>query len=165
MSGKVNGSVAREGGFSLVELLVVVVIVSILSAVAVPLFTSQRARSFQATARADGNAIAKEIASMLSGATNMGTTPATATTWATLATATGVITLAPGVGAVGVNLTSTGRVTSGTTITTSGMTGGAITGAGPTWCVAFDNNGQKAVYTAAGLQQTATACSAAGAAS
>src|SRR5262249_8965126 len=42
-----------QSGFSLIELLVVIVIVGILAAIAIPQFARQRSRAFEATLKAD----------------------------------------------------------------------------------------------------------------
>jgi type IV pilus assembly protein PilA len=42
-----------EGGFSLVELLVVMVVIGVLAAIAVPLYAAQRQQGYDATAKSD----------------------------------------------------------------------------------------------------------------
>ncbi|MDR2454566.1 MAG: type II secretion system GspH family protein, partial [Bifidobacteriaceae bacterium] len=51
----------KEAGFSLVELLIVVIIMGILAAIAIPLFMSQRAKAEDKHAQADVRTLATEI--------------------------------------------------------------------------------------------------------
>lgn len=44
---------ARDGGFTLVELLLVVIIIGVLAAIAIPVFTQQKARAVDATVQSD----------------------------------------------------------------------------------------------------------------
>jgi prepilin-type N-terminal cleavage/methylation domain-containing protein len=52
----------REAGFTLVELLVVMIIISILSAIAVPAFLSQRKKSRDVATKSDIARVGKELA-------------------------------------------------------------------------------------------------------
>jgi prepilin-type N-terminal cleavage/methylation domain-containing protein len=56
----------QDAGFSLVELLIVVIIMGILAAVAIPLFFQQRSKAEDAGARSDVRALAHEVATFWS---------------------------------------------------------------------------------------------------
>ncbi|MCU1693339.1 MAG: secretory protein [Frankiales bacterium] len=51
---------AESDGFTLVELLVAMIVVGLLAAIAVPAFTAQRRRAYEASAKSDVKAVVKE---------------------------------------------------------------------------------------------------------
>ena len=60
-AGVLRRSVQDETGFTLVELLVVMVIIGVLAAIAIPTFLAQKRQAYETAAKSDVEEIAKEV--------------------------------------------------------------------------------------------------------
>jgi prepilin-type N-terminal cleavage/methylation domain-containing protein len=159
----------KDKGFTLVELLVVILIVGILAGIAVPIYLNQKNRAYLNSAREDAHSIGMEIYSILSDYTSFGTSAATNTitvssgvnvTFGAMTAATGSsMALATGPGAV---TTSTPKLTAGSTV--SGTYGTTIAN-DLKWCIVVANNSTYVKYNetgevAAQIGGTAPTCAA-----
>lgn len=137
-------------GFSLVELLVVLLIMSIIAGIAVPLYLNQKQRSYLSLAQSDAKAIGSEVTSIVSDYTSFGT----GTTTNTIAITGGVLVFGAMTAATGTGTfvatgpgatTSTVRVSSGSTLA------GSYSANGINWCIVITNNSTYAKYNQTGL--------------
>jgi len=135
-------SASADAGFTLVELLVVMIVIGTLAAIAVPVFLNQRAKAHDSSTQADVSKVGKEIATYFvdgSGALTLDFT-----------TTPGSVVIADGG-----SYSTTVNLTNGTARPTSGVS--ANLGDADGWCVALtDPNGAVQEYryrATAGLEE------------
>jgi len=143
----------RAEGFSLVELLVTVVIIAVLAAIAIPLYSNQKNKAALSAAQQDARAIGSAINGMLLEYAHLGTSNGTIGYSAPNVTFTLTApspTTAPA--SISVRLSPNSTFSVGSTLANTRQ-----------WCIKITNSSgsttQSAVVTEAGLQAGMTTCS------
>lgn len=139
----------RDKGFSLVELLVVMLIMGVIAGIATPIYLNQKSRSYRSVAESNGHALLETLTSGLLGTTSFGTTNGTIVVDTSVSPATVTITLGSGA-------TSPSPLTQ---LMSTGVSASGVTYANTTqWCLDTVNNGQHVIYTDSGETNTQTSC-------
>lgn len=146
----------KDKGFTLVELLVVILIVGILAGIAVPIYLNQKSRAYQNAARDDAHSIGTEVYSILSDYTSFGTGAAASGT-ISLANSGAALTFTAMTAATGssmANAAGPGATSSLPTLTKdstmAGTYGTSVAGNDLKWCIIVTNNSTYVKYTEAG---------------
>jgi type IV pilus assembly protein PilA len=123
-----DANLSCSAGFTLVELLVVMIVIGILAAIAVPVFLSQRAKAHDTSTKADVSNLAKEVATYF--------VDGKGTLALDFAAVPGSVVVADGAG-----YSATVNLTNGTAKPTSGSS--TAMSSASAWCVALtDPDGQ-----------------------
>jgi prepilin-type N-terminal cleavage/methylation domain-containing protein len=133
----------NEGGFSLSELLVVIVIIAILAAFAIPTFLNQRSRSYITVARTDARSISNALQDGLLSLTNYGN----GVSWTYTAGTPGTLSINPSVAPL-TAITESINLSPGSSLAPGGSNNTATNSF--TYCIAVNNNGHIAYQTAGG---------------
>ena len=149
----------RRQGFSLVELLVVLLIMSIIASVAIPLYLNQQQRSYLTLAQADATSVGQEVTSITSDYTSFGSTDGTislvggAIAFSSMTGATGDgVALASGPGTTA----SIPKFAKDSTV----VNGSYGAGSGKPWCITVGNQGTYTQYTDKGEENSSVGGSA-----
>ena len=137
----------KNKGFTVVELLVALLIISVISAIAIPIYLNVKTRANLHIAQKDGQNLAGEVQALLGSYQDFGSTDGTIS-WGS---STKLMTIVLGTGATS-PVPVTENLSTGTTV--SGKTFASST----SWCLDVANNGQHVIFTQTGYASGLSIC-------